>query len=59
MPQICREVAVSLDDPNPITSERKIIFGLKPIYKVYLENTLLQNITFSRTKPAYKDINRS
>lgn len=48
-PQIFREVAISVDDPNPMTSERNIILGLKPIYKLYLENAFLQNIIFSRT----------
>lgn len=49
------------DDPNTMTSERNIIFGLNPTYKLYAEKPLLQNIIFNRTatKDAYKTVNRS
>lgn len=44
-----------------MTSERNIILDLKPIYKLYLEKALLQNIIFSKTatEDAFKAINRS
>lgn len=54
-------MAIHRDDPNTMTSERNIIFGLNPIYKLYAEKALLQNIIFHRiaTKDAYKTVNRS